>query len=307
MNCSEIRPQLEAYALDALDPRVRAQVAAHLETCAMCRREADALRDVTAELPMVLAHVSPLRPPAALKARLLDAVQVQENAHAQTAARQDSILPHSIAPHAEIAAPFAQRGHWLLNPRTWMVSLGTAMLVIVILAAWTLASNAQMQQARLNAQAAQEKVNQLQEQQALAVPVLNSLTAQEIVLTSPDAASATHGKVVLDRTKPTVVFIGYNLPELTGDFEYVLWSIDRGTMQARGSFVPNRDGFAMVVFLADRSDPLLKEILVTRQMKTDLMPSPDRVLVWRADPNDLSDDFSTGFFTPRPTVSRVGQ
>lgn len=63
MNCSEIRPQLEAYALDVLDPRTRAQVAAHLETCVMCRREAEALRDAAAELPMALAQVSPLRPP----------------------------------------------------------------------------------------------------------------------------------------------------------------------------------------------------------------------------------------------------
>ena len=83
MNCSETRPHLEAYALDVLDPYTRAQVVEHLETCAMCRREADALRDAAAELPMVLAHVSPLRPPPALKAQLLHAVQAHENAHAQ--------------------------------------------------------------------------------------------------------------------------------------------------------------------------------------------------------------------------------
>lgn len=233
---------------------------------------------------------------------MLLAVAAQENARAQAAAQQGSVLLQSFAPRPENAAPVAQRGRWLLNPRTWMLSLGTAMLVIIILFGWTLTSNWQMQQALLHAQAAQDKVDQLQAQQALAVPVLNSPVAQTVVLTSPDDTSATFGKVMLDRTKSTVVFIGYNLPPLPSGFEYVLWSIDRGTMQARGSFAPNRDGFAMVVFLADRSDPLLKEILVTRQMKTDVVPSAERVLVWRANPNDLSEDFTNSGIYPRPTV-----
>lgn len=302
MNCSEIRLQLEAYALGALDPHSCAQVAAHLETCPACRQDADALREVAAGLPLALSQISPLRPSPALKEELMRAVQAEENAYAQTTA-----LRQVFAPHAEIAAPVARRGRWLLNPRIWMFSLGAAMVVIVVLFAWTVTSNRQMQQAILNAQAAQQKVDQLQAEQALAVPVLNSLTAQEIVLTSSDRASAALGKVVLDRNKPTVVFIGYNLPQLPADYEFVLWSIDRGTMQARGSFTPNREGFAMVVFLADRDDPLLKEILVTRQLKNDLVPSTERVLTWRADPNDLSDDFSTSFFLPRPTVVRPGQ
>lgn len=302
MNCLEIRSQLEAYALGALDQHTSAQVAAHLETCPACQQYVDALNGLAAELPLALSQVSPLRPPPALKNELMRAVRAQENALAQTTA-----LRQVFAPRAETSAPVARRGRWLLNPRTWMFSLGTAMIVIVVLFAWTVFSNLQMQQALLNAQAAQRRVDQLQEQQALAVPVLNSLTAQEIVLTSPDKASPTYGKVVLDRTKPTVVFIGYNLPQLPANYEYVLWSIDRGTMQGRGSFAPNREGFAMVVFLADRDDPLLKEILVTRQLKTDLVPTTERILTWRADPNDLSDDFSTSFFLTRPTVVLPGK
>lgn len=297
MNCSDVTPQLEAYALGALDARTRADVAAHLEMCAACRQRADALRGAAQELPLALAQVSPLRPPPALKAHLLRAVAAEESARAQALA-----LSQAFAPRAEIPAPVARRGRWLLNPRVWMISLGTAMLVIVILFGWTLMSNWQMQQALLHAQAAQNKVDELQAQQALAVPVLNSPAAQTIVLTAPDNASKTLGKVMLDPTKPTVVFIGYNLPPLPADSEYVLWSIDRGTMQMRGAFAPNRDGFAMVVFLADRSDPLLKEILVTRQMKTDLVPSTERILVWRANPNDLSEDFTNSGIYPRPTV-----
>lgn len=297
MNCSDVIPQLEAYALGALDARTRAHVAAHLETCAACRQRADAFHRAAAELPLALAQVSPLRPPPALKEQLLRAVAADESAHTQMLA-----LTQTFAPRAETPAPVARRGRWLLNPRVWMVSLGAAMFVIVLLFGWTLTSNWQMQQALLHAQAAQDRVDELQAQQALAVPVLNSPAAQTVVLTSPDNSSATFGKVMLDPTKPTVVFIGYNLPPLSSEYEYVLWSIDRGTMQARGSFAPNRDGFAMVVFLADRSDPLLKEILVTRQMKTDVVPSTERVLVWRANPNDLSEDFTNGGIYPRPTV-----
>lgn len=159
-----------------------------------------------------------------------------------------------------------------------------------------------MQQALARAQHAQLEIKNIQDQQALAVPVLNSLLALEFVLTSPDPTSKALGKVVIEPNKPTVVFIGYNLPRLPAAQNYVLWTIDKGVMQARGAFTPNRDGFAMIVFLAERNDPVLKQVLVTRQMSTDLVPSADRVLVWKSDPNDLSEEFSYSSLFPRPTV-----
>ena len=293
MNCSEIRPQLEAYALDALDLYTRAHVETHLQTCAQCRVALVSLRSAVAQLPFALGSASPLRPPASLKEKLMRSVQADLEGQAQSQATQNVVTARTARP-----APTAQRGRWLLNPRVWMASLATSMLIIVALFAWNMTSNQKVRQA-------QAKIDRIQDQQALAVPVLNSQTAQEIVLTSPDNSTPAYAKVVLDPKKPTVVFIGYDLPQLSPDYEYVLWTIDRGVIQARGSFTPNRDGFAMLVFLADRNDPLLKQISVTRQRTTELVPSTDRVLVWRANPNDLSNDFAFDSIFPPPTLSHV--
>ncbi|MBI4673251.1 MAG: anti-sigma factor [Chloroflexi bacterium] len=226
MNCSEIRPQLEAYALDALDVLTRARVENHLVTCTHCRATVTELRNVLGELPFAVSTASPLRPPPTLKRQLLQAIDAQVHAHAQATA-----VKQTFAPHAERAAPIARRGSWLSNPRVWMVSLATSMLVIVALVAWNLTSNLKMQQALSSARVAQQKVDEIKDQQALAVPVLNSLSALEIVLTSPDPSSNASGKVVIDPSKPTVVFIGYNLPRLPAGQTYVLWTIDKGVMR----------------------------------------------------------------------------
>jgi anti-sigma factor RsiW len=301
MNCFDIRPQLEAYALDALDTPTRARVEQHLAACESCRVTATMLRGVVAELPAALSAASPLRPPPSLKKQLMQSVQADVKAHAQTSA-----MHQVFAPRAALPTPTARRGRWLLNPRVWMFSLATSMLVIVALVGWTLTSNLRMQHALSKAQAVQQKLEEFQTQQALAVPILSSLSAREIVLSAPNSGSDAFGKIVLDANKPTVVFIGYNLPPLPLGQTYVLWTIDRGIMQARGSFTPNRDGFALVVFSADRNDPLLKEVLVTRQMPAEVMPSTDRVLVWRADPNDLLEELSYSSIFPRPTVILPG-
>lgn len=297
MNCSETNLQLEAYALDALDSLTRARVDKHLMTCAHCRAQVAELRSILGELPFALSSASSLRPPPSLKSKLLQVVDSEVHAHAQTTA-----IRQTFAPRAERIVPRARRGGWLLHPRVWMVSLATSLVVIVALLAWNLMSNFQMQQALSRAQRAQQQVKDIQDQQALAVPVLNSLSALELVLTPTDPTSKASGKIVMEPNKPTVVFIAYNLPRLPAAQNYVLWTIDKGVMQARGAFTPNRDGFAMVVFLAERNDPVLKQVLVTRQMSTDLVPSADRVLVWKSDPNDLSEDLSYGSLFPRPTV-----
>jgi len=75
MTCDSVREMLEAYALGALEPAERAQVEAHLKSCAECRQMARALADDAALLPQALAYASPLLLPASLKNRVLDAVQ----------------------------------------------------------------------------------------------------------------------------------------------------------------------------------------------------------------------------------------
>jgi Putative zinc-finger/Anti-sigma-K factor rskA, C-terminal len=298
MTCADIQPNLEAYALDALDPITRARVETHLRTCSRCRLAALQLKTVVSELPLALAEASPLRPPTSLKRQVMEAAQAEVQAHA---------IRETFAPHATPVATPSRRGQWLLRPRVWVPALATMLVLVLVLAGWNIRTTTQMQQALSNEQAAHAQIDLLRHQQELAIPVLNSPTSQQIVLDPTSLAPASSGRLLLEPNKPTIVFVGHNLPQVAPDQKYILWTINKGVIQSVGRFTPNATGFAMVVFLADREDPLLKEVFVTRQAASSIFPSPDRILSWRADPNQPINDVTYGSIFPRPTVIRPDQ
>jgi len=302
MNCSEINPNLEAYALGALDPYTRARVETHLQTCAACRHTLASFREVVGELPLVLSNISPLSPPPSLKQQIMQAAQLdmqaQEQAHA---------IQQTFAPRAERAAPVTRRVGWLLNPRVWMFALASSMVLIVLLLGLSLMSNVQMQQALSREQLALQQLGSLQANQQQAFALTASTTKQEIVLNATDAEPRAYGKVTLEPNKPTVLFTASNLSPPALDQRYFLWTVNKGTIQLVSQFAPNQDGFAMIVFMADRDDPVLKEVFVTRQSITKLLPSNERILSWKARPNDLSEEYSSTTAAPRPTIVRPTQ
>jgi len=292
MNCVETTPHLEAYALDTLDLATRAQVDQHLQTCPECRRRVAVLREVVGELPYALGSASPLRPPPALKTKLMQAAQ----ADLQSAAIRDTFGRRAAYP-----APARKQG-WL-NPRLWRLSLAASALLIVALLLLNLTSAFRMQQAISGQQAAQKQIDDMNAQAAQAIPVLNSIDSRVIPLEPTDLAPSATGKVIVSGQDNKLVFVAYNLPQLPLGASYVLWTITKGVVQPVRQFTPGQNGFAFVVFNVDRNDPLLKEIFVTRQTDAPIFPSPDRVLVWRSDPNDSSDDFTFGALFPRPTAA----
>lgn len=302
MNCSEIIPNLEAYALGALDPYTCARVETHLRTCASCRHALASFREIVGELPQVLGSVSPLTPPLSLKKQIMQAAMTDAQTREQARAIQET-----FSPRAQSAAPVARRGHWLLNPRVWMITLASSLLVIILLLGLSFMSNFQMQQALSREQLALQQLGSLQASQQQAFALTASTTKQEIALTATDATSHASGKVTLEPNNPTVLFTASNLPQTGLDERYFLWTVNKGTIQLVGQFTPNQDGFAMLVFMADREDPVLKEIFVTRQVTSRLLPSTERVLSWKARPNDLSEQYSSSSASPRPTVIRPAQ
>ncbi len=74
MTHDELRESLAAYALNAASPEDAREVEAHLETCEECQRDLKVLREVTADLA---SGVGMVNPPAALRARVLSAIQPQ--------------------------------------------------------------------------------------------------------------------------------------------------------------------------------------------------------------------------------------
>ncbi len=301
MNCSECKPHLEAYALGALDPYHRVRVEAHLQSCAECRHTLASFRKVVGELPHVLGNASPLRPPPSLKHQIMQAAQADLKAREQARAIQET-----FAPRAERVAPIARRGPWLLNPRLWMVSLASSIILIFVLLGTSYLSNLELQRARSSELAAQAQLNNLQQSQRELVALASSESKYELVLRAADGNSNAYGKVTLEANKPTVLFTAYHLPQLGLNEHYFLWTVNRGAIHLVGQFTPNQDGFAVVVFMADREDPVLKQVFVTRQLSSKLLPSNEHVLEWKASPNDSAEDF-TNPSVARPTTVRPSE
>src|SRR5919204_6320930 len=74
MPCDEIREELEAFALGALDAQEQAKVAQHLAQCPDCQTLAQEYAAILSTLPHALATASPRRAPPSLKNRLLEAI-----------------------------------------------------------------------------------------------------------------------------------------------------------------------------------------------------------------------------------------
>jgi anti-sigma-K factor RskA len=74
MDAEALHELTAAYALDALDPAERAGYEEHLATCERCREELAQLSVVAAQLGFA---AEPVAPPAALRARILEAAQAE--------------------------------------------------------------------------------------------------------------------------------------------------------------------------------------------------------------------------------------
>lgn len=271
MNCSEIRPNLEAYALGALDPYHATRVEKHLKNCAACRHTLASFREVVGELPHTLTHAAPLKPPGQLKDRLMSAVAADARARDHVRAMQEPFASRAAAP----AAP-ARRGAWLSGPRALLLALSTAGLVIAALVLWVASTRVELQQALDNESGAREQAVSSRQ-------VLSSAdNPRTIYLISTDATSTAYGKLLFDDNKLDVVFIGYGLPQPGLSQKYILWTRNKGYMQPVAQFSPDENGMAIAKFTLDK-ELVLKEVYVTKQLPTYPLPVEPKILHWVSD------------------------
>src|SRR5262245_19189051 len=132
MNCAELKSNLEAYALDALEPRTKLQVERHLKTCKQCRRTVEEFQSVVGALPSALNSASPMQPPALLQRQLMRSVQAEVQAHAL----HDALAPHASRPPLPSATK-ANRARPAIQPRVAALSFGFLIVIIAVLLAWS--------------------------------------------------------------------------------------------------------------------------------------------------------------------------
>ena len=199
-----VRDELDAYALGALDREGAERVAAHLATCASCRREASVLAEVVGTLPDTV----PAREPRTdLRERML------------AAARADA-TPATSRPGRR----------WALGPvRIPRVALAALTAAVVVLGAIDLEAFAQLQAASADRDAYYATIEAFREGGKL------------WYMAGKDTFAGSGGTLIDPRAQgkqPFVLF--HDLPSVPSGKILTVWLVSRdGTWARAATFVPN--------------------------------------------------------------------
>jgi hypothetical protein len=251
-NHDRLRDLLEPYVLGALDDGERGEVAAHLETCPSCRRTAADLAEAARSLPLAVAAASPLELPASLKSKVLERIGGPEQ------------------------VPRARR--W------WRPSAALG-LATIALAALFVAWNARLDEAQSQEKELRARVARLQGLQPIVLEVVDSRHTVKRFLVPPEerAESRAYGKVFTRTDLPNVVVMANRLPQPPAGQAYHLWLTSRGQTRLAGVLPVDRQGFALLVFTADRVGPAYEDARLLLQPRGARRPSGVPFLIWNVE------------------------
>jgi anti-sigma-K factor RskA len=208
---------LPLLALDAVEGEERAALEKHLEECAACRRELQALRG---DMALLALSASGPRPPQRARQRLLA----------------------EIAKHRRgIGAPERRKAWW--GGLEWAASAA-----VIVVFALLLVQNNNLHQRIADLESSS---HQQQEQVEQAKEVLATLTAHDaahFTLVAAKTPPQPQGKAIYVRDRRSLVFLANNLPALPPLKAYELWLIPTaGAPIPAGVFKPDAHGSATVV------------------------------------------------------------
>jgi hypothetical protein len=239
MDHQELRERLEAYSLGALDADEAAVVGDHLATCDECRTELAQLWRVTNALPAALEVTSPLRVHPSVKRRVLAAIQ------------------RPVRP-----GPF--------RPALWPVAAVVALVMFVGSTAY--AVHLRIEQQDLAVAVRAETLDKLgetlsQPDQLRVLEVLDSNATTKGPLRPVDPASPAYhnayGKLWTRSDDADVVVMVNNLPQPPAGQHYHLWVTSNSRTSDAGALKLDSDGFALLLFRADRNGPSYQRAVVT--------------------------------------------
>ena len=236
MTHDELKDSLPAFALDALDPQERAEVAAHIATCAACTAELAVLDRVVSGVGL---EAPPVTPPAGLKARVIARVEAERSRPSGTA------LPVPM----KSTAP---------RPNFWNSGLAVAASLALAVGAslYAYALRTELVALRDSADVSSAQASRLRDE--LATLRRDRVTLQRImdVLRSPDTlrvdlkgqggSPGATGHAFWHRAAG-LMFTADQLPPLPPGREYQLWTITGTTATSAGTFAPDASGGASIV------------------------------------------------------------
>lgn len=271
MSCDEIKPLLEAYALGALDEPDQGMVETHLAECAACRHRLQEYTELVQVLPQAVAAASPLQPPSALKERVLQSVTAS-----QSSASSQILEPSPLTPPPRPKAVTPPKLSWW-RPRTW-AAVATAIL-LVALTIWSV----QLSVALARERALRAEFANLVDQQEVVLEVIDSTKTTRRVLLPPDQeASNAYGKLFTRADLPHVVAMAARLLQPPPGQAYHLWVTSGEMTHLAGLMKINEQGFALLVFDADRDGPEYDSAWLTLQPEGSQTPVESPVLIWQS-------------------------
>ena len=216
MTHEELRELLAPYALDALRPQEARDLETHLAACETCRRELAMLREVAGDLA---AGVATATPPAALRARILDAV----------------------TPRPRVVS----------LPRLWGVGLAAAAALVVVLVGLSISLNRQVTALSRDNRSLNEQLTAINERLGAQERVL-ALLANPASRTTPLAGSVpANVRFVYHHETQQGALIVSDLRDPGVDLVYQLWLVSGQEPLSAGVFRPIQGRSIIVPVSAD--------------------------------------------------------
>jgi len=180
-----------------------------------------------------------------------------------------SPVPPSDVAKQRISRAVRGRNRWQ------RVSSGVAVTAVVLLAAavvWGWRSDRALANER-------ERRERLVAQQEIFFEVVDSPTAERLVLKATSDRSTAYGKVFTTPDLPFVVVMAGRLPDLDDGRGYHAWVTgEDGTTELAGVLTPNPAGFASLVYSVDTAGPEVVEAYVTAQPDGATSPSGEPII-----------------------------
>ncbi|MET0771941.1 MAG: anti-sigma factor [Candidatus Limnocylindrales bacterium] len=227
LTCAEAQELAVLCVLDVLTPDEAAPVHAHLAGCERPHPDIDRAAEAAGVLAL---SAEPVRPPAELRGRLMDAVvstpQVPDRLPVV-----DAVTPAPIVVPFERPAPAARPSRWV-----W-IGLAAAAVIALLLGGWNLTL--------------QRQVSDADQQLALvrqAVAAASDPTSTVAQLAGTDAAPGASGMVVIPATGTGYVMV-QGLPALPDDQVYQAWYLAGGTPTSAGLMDPSGSGVTVMAGL----------------------------------------------------------
>lgn len=239
MEHAELKERLEAYALGALEAEEAEEVAIHLLSCTECQAELNTYRRVADSLPSALAAGSPLRVHPSLKRKVLAGLQ----------------------------APTRTRRRFRAG--LWPAAAVLAVLMFAASTIWGLHVQQQLSRDELlrSEQLAKMETTLDRNDQLRVLELLDSSARVKRGLKPVDPASPTfqhsYGKLWTRTDGDDVVVMVNLLPQPPPGQHYELIVTSDGRKIDAGTLKVDQDGFAMLLFRADRKGPSYTRATVT--------------------------------------------